>query len=560
MRITLAQLNPTVGDLTGNSALIAAAIDQAEAERADLLITPELAVLGYPPRDLLLRSGMAERSRQAVEALAVRTRRVTALIGFAEPLANGTRPCRNAVAICRNGRIERVYAKRLLPTYDVFDEDRYFQAGHETVVIDVAGERVGVLVCEDCWRASDVQHGRSYAADPVTDALVQGATTLAVLSASPFVSGKEHRHEERLMGFARRGVTVLSVNQVGGNDDLIFDGRSRAYAAGGAVVARLAAFDSETRTVDLAERQPVASGEDHALDETIDALTLGIRDYLRKTGHRAAVLGLSGGIDSALVAALAARAIGPGQVTGLLMPSRYSSAGSVSDARASAEALGIAAAPTVAIEPAHAALASMLASSLGGVTTADSQPIRFDGLPDENMQSRLRGLLAMAYSNATGAIVLTTGNKSEYATGYATLYGDMNGGLAPIGDLLKTEVYAIARRLNEAPARFGFARPPIPEASITKAPSAELRPNQTDQDSLPPYEILDAIVRARIDGEEDIDGVVRTTGVDRPTAERWCRLIDRMQYKRDQAAVILKRTPRAFGRGRPMPIASRSDA
>jgi len=560
VRVTLAQLNPTVGDLAGNSALIAQAIEAAERDGADLLITPELAVLGYPPRDLLLRAGVAEASRAAVDALAEMTKRVTALIGFAEPWSSGTRPCRNAVAICRNGRVERVYAKRLLPTYDVFDEARYFQPGQETVVIEVAGERVGVLVCEDLWRASDVARGPRYEADPVTDALVQGAKTLAVLSASPFVSGKERQHHERLMGLARRGVRVLSVNQVGGNDDLIFDGRSRAYAAGGAVVARLAAFESETRTVECAERVTLAPTEEHELDETIHALTLGIRDYLRKTGHRSAVLGLSGGIDSALVAALAARAIGPAQVTGLLMPSRYSSPGSIGDALDSARRLGLAAAPTVAIEPAHAAIEAMLASTLGGLTTADGRPLRFDGLPDENIQSRLRGLLVMAHSNATGAIVLTTGNKSEYATGYATLYGDMNGGLAPIGDLLKTEVYAIARRLNEDPGRFGFARPPIPEASITKAPSAELRPDQTDQDSLPPYEVLDAIVRARVEGEQDIDGVMREAGVDRPTAERWCRLIDRMQYKRDQAAIILKRTPRAFGRGRPMPIASRTNA
>ncbi len=547
MRVTLAQLNPTVGDIDGNEALIRGAIQEAQRDGSDLVVTPELAVLGYPPRDLLLRAGVAERSAAAVERIAACCPSTCALVGFAQPWPAGPRPFRNAVALCRNGRVERIYAKWLLPTYDVFDEERYFTPGRETLVVPIAGERVAVLVCEDLWRAGDVSSGRGYREDPVVESIVQGATMLAVLSASPFTVGKERAHHARLSAIAQRGIHVAAVNQVGGNDDLIFDGRSRLLAAGGGLAAQCVGFASEVRTVALGADVAHAWSEPDGLDETIQAIVLGIRDYLRKTGHREAILGLSGGIDSALVATLAAMAIGGANVSGVLMPSRYSSAGSIEDARESARRLGLKAAPTIAIEPAHAALAGMFEGS----------GYRLDGVPDENVQSRLRGVTVMAISNATGAMVLTTGNKSEYATGYATLYGDMNGGLAPIGDLLKTKVYAIARRLNEEHRRYGFAEPPIPVSSITKPPSAELRPDQTDQDSLPAYEVLDAIVAGRIERELDVDGIVRESGIDRTVVERWCRAIDRMQYKRDQAAIILKLSHRAFGRGRPMPSAMR---
>ncbi|MBL9119337.1 MAG: NAD+ synthase [Phycisphaerae bacterium] len=556
MRVTLAQLNPTVGDIDGNTSAILDAVDQATRERSDLIVTPEMAVLGYPPRDLLLREGVAERCRAAVNRIAARCTTTCALVGFPEPWPEGPRPFRNAVAVCRKGVVERVYAKRLLPTYDVFDEDRYFTPGNEPAVIDVAGERVGILVCEDLWRATDVTGGRRYTCDPVVDSLVRGATALAILSASPYILGKEAKHQARLAALAAKGTAVMAVNQAGANDDLIFDGRSRVIGPGGALgvapTGWCRAFEADVRTFDVALPVGGASthGDDDGSDELIEAMVCGIRDYLHKTGHRSALIGLSGGIDSALVAALAAMAIGGANVTGVLMPSRYSSQGSIDDALDTARRLSLKAAPVVPIERAHAALRETL-----GMTT-----FSFEGLADENLQSRLRGMILMAISNASGALVLTTGNKSELATGYATLYGDMCGGLAPIGDLLKTRVYAVARRLNERFGRFGFGHPPIPPASIEKVPSAELRPNQTDQDSLPPYDILDAIVEGRIEREEAVESIVARTGIDEATALRWSQAIDRMQYKRDQGAVILKLTPRAFGRGRPMPIAGCSDA
>jgi NAD+ synthetase len=556
MRATLAQLDPTVGDLDGNAAHLLAAVERAEHDGAELLVAPELATIGYPPRDLLLREGIAERCRAIVERIAAACSRVTALIGFPERLPEGRRPFRNAVAVCRRGRVEAIYAKRLLPTYDVFDEDRYFESGDAPLIVEVGRERVGVLVCEDLWRSADaaVESGgsvRRFREDPLVDVLLRGATTLAILSASPFVRGKDERHRERLSEIGRRGVPVIAVNQVGANDDLVFDGRSRAIGSDGATIARLAAFGTEVRTVDLRSSVPVVDeGEDpHA--ELCDALVAGIRGYFAKTGHASALLGLSGGIDSALVAALAVAALGPERVVGVLMPSRYSSGHSVEDALDSAARLAIAT-RTVPIEPAHDALERSLRSALG------AEASRFDGLPAENLQSRIRGTILMGLANAANALVLTTGNKSELAVGYATLYGDLNGGLAPIGDLPKTTVAVLARWLNEHHRRYGFARPPIPPRSIEKPPSAELRPDQTDQDSLPPYEVLDAIVEERIERERSVAAIARLRGLDETLVARWCRTIDRMQYKRDQAAVILKVSPRAFGRGRPMPIAGRS--
>jgi len=544
VRVTLAQLNPIIGDIDGNSVAIEAAIEAGAHDRSDLVVTSELAVLGYPPRDLLLRQGVAARCEDAVKRIAARCTKTTALIGFPQPWPRRPRPFRNAVAVCARGAIQAVYAKRLLPTYDVFDEDRYFTPGETPVMVEIAGERVAVLVCEDLWRSDDVGTARRYTLDPVRDAMTDGATALAVLSASPFVLGKDKRHAEQLAAIAGNAVHVIAVNQSGGNDDLVFDGRSRAYASGCGLVARLAAFRSETRTIELA-----SAAIDDLLttreDETIDAIVCGIADYLRKTGHRTALLGLSGGIDSALVATLAAIAIGRANVTGVLLPSRHSSRGSIDDALDSARRLGLRAAPIVPIEAGHDALRR----TLGGVVP------NVEGIVDENIQSRLRGTILMALSNASGAIALTTGNKSEIAVGYATLYGDMNGGLAPIGDVPKTMVYALARHLNLHHARYGFDAPPIPQSSIDKVPSAELRPDQSDQDSLPPYEMLDAIVEGWIDRDDSVDAIVARTGIDIEIVRRWCKSIDRMQYKRDQAAVILKISPRAFGRGRPMPIA-----
>jgi NAD+ synthetase len=338
---------------------------------------------------------------------------------------------------------------------------------------------------------------------------------------------------------------LASCNAVGGQDDLVFDGGSRVVSPTGAALLQCARFAEDWSIVDTASAECVEPATSCDLDaERFRAIVLGTRDYLAKTGHKAAILGLSGGIDSALVAAIAAAAIGPAHVTGILMPSRYSSDGSLTDAQESARRLALGRIETLPIDAIHRAVESTAAGAFSS-----------DGLAGENLQSRARGLLVMLASNATGALVLTTGNKSEYAAGYATIYGDMNGGLAPIGDLYKTEVYAMARMLNARFAEFGFAQPPIPEASIEKAPSAELRPNQTDQDSLPPYEELDAVLRVLVDGEGSADEAVAASGAPRELVLRIARMLDRAQFKRDQAAVILKLSPRAFGRGRRYPVA-----
>jgi len=541
MRIAPLQIDSVVGDVQGNLARIADAARTAAKQGAELAVTSELAICGYPPRDLVEREGFVERCERAVADLAMQCP-LPILIG--SPRRVGRR-ARNAVAFLRGGRIEAWYDKRLLPTYDVFDEWRHFEPGAEPLVIEVAGARLGVLVCEDLWRADDAVGPGRYACDPLADCAARGVHAIVALSASPFRLGKHERQARILQTAAARiGGKVVSVNQVGANDDLVFDGASALVGAHG-TIAELPRFAESVEALELDMPARAIEPRD-AQHDAFRALIAAIEGYLRKTGHARAIVGLSGGIDSAVVAALCVRALGSANVRGVMMPSRFSSDHSLSDARATAAALGMREPDLMPIAPAH----ELLAHSIGGV-----QPL--EGLADENLQSRLRGLTLMALSNATGAMVVSTGNKSELAVGYATLYGDMCGGIAPIGDLTKGQVYALARWMNEHHGRAGFGRPPVPEGSITKPPSAELRPDQRDQDTLPPYDELDAIVHGFVDLEQSPSSIARSTGLDEAMVRRWCLAIDRAQYKREQAGVVPKISMRAFGPGRRLPLAMR---
>ena len=547
MKIGLLQLDPVVGDLAGNGERLLEAVRDASSRGARILLGSELGLIGYPPRDLLLREGVVEACGDRLATLAgAFPPEATVLVGLPRRSSDGS--VRNAVALCRDGRVECFFDKRLLPTYDVFDELRHFTCGDEPLTFDCGDTTVGVLVCEDLWRAEDVSFDPEYAEDPVDQLADAGCDLLLVSSASPFVVGKRVRHLERLSEVARRlDATVVSVNQVGGNDDVIFAGGSVVIGPDGALLHDGVLWEERIDVVDLDHATPVEPRDVTRESELFHALRLGLADYCRKTGHRTVALGLSGGIDSALAATIAAAAIGPEQVIGYLMPSRYSSEGSLEDARALAANLGLGAAHEVGITDLHDGLHEALTPSIGAP----------DGIADENLQSRLRGLLLMAHSNQTGSMVLATGNKSELAVGYCTLYGDMCGGVAVLGDLLKTDVFALSRWINDHHQALGFETAPIPVATIEKPPSAELRPDQLDEDSLPPYEDLDRIIALRIEEECSQATIVRRTGLDPALVSRFVSMFDRQEFKRHQAAVVLKISQRAFGRGRPMPIAGR---
>jgi NAD+ synthetase len=577
MRLALVQFNPMVGDVGGNARRILDLARAAAGEGAGLIVFPELALVGYPPRDLLLQEGFLEAVRAEALALAAALPpEVMVMVGTpwkpgvhsaaAADAWDPSGPTTNSVLCFRGGVIEARYDKRLLPTYDVFDEDRYFTPGGRAVVVDVGGVKVGVSVCEDLWRGDDARAASRYtdAPDPVSALVHAGATLIVNPSASPFVLGKGARQRDILMRHAKaHGVTVAAVNQVGGNDDLIFDGHAAVYVPAPAAVGQPSLFAAGPGFVEHTLIVDLPKAPRHAAFPAVpdpllaacaeqllwNALVLGVRDYCRKTGFTSAVLGLSGGIDSALVATIAAAALGPERVTGVLMPSRYSSQGSLDDAAVLARALGVRSV-TVPIEPPHAVMESLLAPAWGELRLP-GEP----GVTEENIQSRLRGVILMAFSNKSGAILLTTGNKSELAVGYCTLYGDMNGGLAVLPDVTKMQVYALSRWINANHRACGFDVPPIPEASITKAPSAELRPNQTDQDSLPPYEVLDEIIERYIEGHQSASRIIRATGIDESTVRRVIRLIDVNEYKRKQTPVGLKVTDKSFGPGRRQPIA-----
>ena len=556
MKITLAQLNQTVGDIDANTQRIVNAIEHARSQGADLVVFPELAICGYPPRDLLLIEDFVQRCAEACKHIGTRhTEGIAMILGTPLPTEGGTA---NALVVYQNGELLGYHDKRLLPTYDVFDEDRYFEPGHEARVIEIAGEGVGLAICEDLWRGTDAGFSSKYDDEPdhVAELITHGATIIVAPSASPFVLGKDGKHQSILRGHAKRfDVPVVSVNQVGGNDDLVFAGNSSVIAPDGRIIARCGSFAEDLRTIDLLTAGPIEAQTPDAERQVIDALTLGIRDYVRKCGFTRVCIGLSGGIDSAIVATLAVRALGPSNVVGASMPGVFSSEGSKTDAFGLAENLGITCI-SLPIADGFDAVSGTLNDGFGAI----NQPALGASLPDitqENLQSRIRGTMMMALSNRTGALVLTTGNKSELAVGYCTLYGDMNGGLAVIADLPKTMVFRACRYLNEHFSDLGYPCAPIPESTITKPPSAELAPGQLDSDSLPPYKVLDEIVERHIEKLQSAATIIEQTGFEEDTVSRICRLIDRNEYKRQQMAVGIKVTSIAFGTGRRMPIAQR---
>lgn len=542
MKIGILQLNFTVGDFRGNSEKIVSAYERAVREGAELCVGSELGLCGYPPRDLLNRRDFVESHERALREVAKRVGKVPLLIGGIEKTnQKAGRSLYNTAFLVEKGKTRAVARKILLPTYDVFDEDRYFEAGDKVGSVRIAGKRVGVTICEDIWNDEDLWPERRYRIDPVRELAKKGMDLLINLSASPWNIGKEKVRYRLLAEVAKREkIPVIQVNQVGGNDELVFDGQSLGVGVRGGLLARGVAFMEDVKVVDIGgkEEKPVWAGDE---EQVFQALVLGTRDYLQKCGFQEVVLGLSGGIDSALVAVVAAEALGKDKVLGVAMPSRFSSAGSLADAEALAKRLGIRY-KEIPIEDTFAAMLRSIAPAREG---------RSGGLTEENLQSRIRGMTLMAISNDSGRLLLTTGNKSEMAVGYCTLYGDMCGALAVIADVPKTLVYRISRWINRE-------REIIPKNSIEKAPSAELRPDQKDQDSLPPYEELDRILESYVVNEGSIQGMVKK-GISKVLAEEMVRKIDISEYKRRQAAPGLKVTTKAFGVGRRIPLAQRFD-
>jgi len=540
MKLALAQINTTVGDFDGNLALLRAAYERGVAAGAELVVAPELAMTGYPPRDLLLKSGFIEGNLAALESLAQSVEGTGLVVGHvAANERQPGRPAVNAVSLLHQGKIVATRVKTLLPTYDVFDEDRYFEPAESNVPVEFNGCRLGLTICEDVWNDDAFWPDRRYRGNPVEELVRQGAEIIINVSASPWNLGKEAIRREMLASLAIKAQRpVVYCNAVGGNDELIFDGGSLALNAAGEALAACPHFSEALVGVDLDGAAQPASEPD-AMALLHDALVLGMRDYLGKCGFSSAVIGLSGGIDSAVTAALAVQALGAEHVRGITMPSPYSSQGSLDDSEALAANLGI----QYDVIPIHAGFEMMKASL---------EPIfgdRPEDVTEENMQARLRGLILMAVSNKFGSLVLTTGNKSELAVGYCTLYGDMCGGLAVISDVPKTKVFELARWIN----REGEI---IPEATITKPPSAELRPDQKDEDSLPPYEVLDAILEQYVVECRSV-AEIAADGFDETTVKRVARLIDLNEYKRRQAAPGLKVTSKAFGVGRRIPVAQK---
>jgi NAD+ synthetase len=556
VRTGLLQLNSTVGDFAANRRKLLAGYEKAVARRAEFVIAPELFLCGYPPRDLLLRADFVQASLAALAETARSIGPVPLCVGcVGENAERPGRALRNSAAVLQNGKIIWRTHKSLLPTYDVFDEDRYFEPAKSAAPFEFNGRKLGITLCEDIWNDEDFWPERLYRRDPIKELIAQGAEIILNLSASPWHDGKERTRLAMLQRVARdERVPLAQVNLVGANDELIFDGHSVALDAHGEVTALGKGFAEDILVVDLEAEvhspQPTVPGHSNfppREQQLFTALSLGIHDYVHKCGFKSVIVGLSGGIDSALVAVLAAEALGPDKVLGVSMPARYSSEGSLSDAGALAKNLGIRY-EVLPIEPVFQSVEKQLAKVFAGTQPNEAE---------ENVQSRLRGVTLMALSNKLGALVLTTGNKSEMAVGYCTLYGDMCGALAVIADVFKTDIYKIARWVNsDLASRAGRERIIIPEASITKPPSAELRPNQTDQDSLPPYETLDQILDAYVVKNLSREEIIRR-GFDAAVVNDVINKITFSEYKRRQAAPGLKVSPRAFGMGRRIPIAQK---
>jgi NAD+ synthase (glutamine-hydrolysing) len=569
MRLALAQIDTVVGDLDGNRDRILSRLEEARAAGADLVLFPELAVTGYPPEDLLLRPGFLRAAADTLEEVAAATQGIAALVGF----PHLDRDLFNACAVCVDGEVKAIYRKQFLPNYGVFDEDRYFQPGHDLVLLRCGETLVGPTVCEDIWQPGP----------PATDLALAGAHVVANISASPFHVGKGTEREEMLAARARdNSCWIAFVNAVGAQDELIFDGHSLVLDENGEIVARAPAFeeallvadvdattavarrlrDARRRSlaqalrelpdppvVDVPERaaaerapmRPLVAPVPGELEEMRLAIELGLRDYVEKNGFTDVVLGISGGIDSALTAALAAEALGPERVVCVSMPSRFSSEATRGDARTAADSIGTRFLE-IPIEPIVEAVGIALADAFAGTER---------GVAEENIQARVRGLIVMALSNKFGWLPLATGNKSELSVGYATLYGDMAGGFALLKDVYKTDVYRLARHLNE---RAG--RDLIPASTIERAPSAELRPGQRDEDSLPPYSELDEVLEAYVELDSSVEELT-TNGFDPDVVERAVAMIDRAEYKRRQAPPGVKLRPKAFGRDRRVPITNR---
>lgn len=561
MKLAIAQLNPTVGDLTHNRQLILNAAQKATSQGFDLMLTPELSLCGYPPRDLLLNPSFITAMTQALQDLApALPPELMVLVGFAEPNreapATGNKPLFNSMACLRFGKVQQVIRKRLLPTYDVFDEDRYFASGDQPGILQFSDLKIGITICEDLWNDEQFWGHRSYTVNPIEELVERQVDLIVNLSASPFVTGKQKVREALLTHSAQRHhCPIVYVNQLGGNDDLIFDGRSVVVNTEGEVVGRGRAFRSDLLCLEFDDQGKafqtgtVADPLDDPHAEIWSALVLGVQDYARKCGFTQAVLGLSGGIDSALVGAIATAALGPENVLGVLMPSPYSSDHSIEDAKALASNLGMAT-QMIPIADLMSAYDQTLSEVFAGTES---------GVAEENIQARIRGAILMAIANKFGRLLISTGNKSELAVGYCTLYGDMSGGLAAISDVPKTRVYSLCRWLNSAAGLKIVSTQGaevIPTHIIEKPPSAELKPNQVDQDSLPTYDQLDDILARIIDQHQSQEQIV-SAGHDVATVERVMKLVHRAEFKRRQAPPGLKITDRAFGTGWRMPIAAK---